>query len=71
VLAKIAIATALLVAGPALAFLVLFAGCGGASPFFGVLCGHNILPSLVGFTLVAWFVLASAAALARSLYFKE
>ena len=70
-LAKIAMVTAVLLAGPVLAFLVLFAGCDGANPFLGVLCGHNILPSLVGFTLVAWFALASAAALARSLYSKE
>ena len=69
--AKIAIAVAVLLGGPALAFTVLFAGCDGAAPFFGVLCGHNIMPSLVGFTLVAWFVLACVAALAHSLHAKQ
>ncbi|MCU0869899.1 MAG: hypothetical protein MUF30_09910 [Burkholderiales bacterium] len=54
-------------AGFVLAFLALFLDCGGSRPFFGEMCGHNILPSLVVLTLGAWFVLGSAVALFRSL----
>jgi hypothetical protein len=49
---------AALVAGPVIAWLLVFAGCLGASPFLGSLCGHNSYISLVGFTLLAWLVLA-------------
>lgn len=59
------------IGGFALAFFVLFLGCDGPSPAFGVMCGHNILPSLVGLTIGAWFVLGSALALVRSLRNKE
>ncbi len=38
---------ALFIAGPVLAFLALFAGCEGPYPFFGNMCGHNILVSRV------------------------
>ena len=57
--------------GFAFAFVVLLVGYEGSSPFFGVLCGHNILPSLVGFTIGAWFVLGSAVVLARVLFNNE
>jgi hypothetical protein len=57
--------------GPALAFLVLFAGCDGPSPVFGTACGHNILVSLVGFTLLAWLVLGVCATLFNIVKNKE
>jgi hypothetical protein len=59
------------IGGFALAFVVLFLGCDGPNPFFGVMCGHNILPSLVGLTIGAWFVLGSLAVLLRALRNKE
>jgi len=64
---KFAKVVALLLAGPALAFVVLFAGCEGPNPLFGVMCGHNILVSLIVFTLAAWFVLAMAVTVIQSL----
>jgi hypothetical protein len=68
---KIAKIAALLIAGPVLAFLVLLAGCGGSEPFFGTMCGHNILVSVVAFTLAAWFIFAMGNAVIRSLRNKE
>lgn len=59
------------VSGFALAFFGLFLGCEGSSPTFGVMCGHNILPSLVGLTLVAWLVLGVLAVLIRSICSRE
>jgi hypothetical protein len=59
------------IGGFALAFVVLFLGCEGSAPFFGVMCGHNILPSLIGLTIGAWFVLGSAVVLVRTLHNNE
>lgn len=59
------------IGGFALAFVVLFLGCEGSTPFFGVMCGHNIFPSLIGLTIGAWFVLGSAVVLVRTLRNKE
>jgi hypothetical protein len=59
------------IAGPAIALLVLFAGCEGASPPLGNACGHNIPISLLGFSLVVWFVLAMSLTLARTIRNKE
>lgn len=70
-LGKIAKVGALVAAGPILAFAILFAGCNGPAPVFGVMCGHNILVSLVLFTLAAWFVIASVNALIQALRRKE
>jgi hypothetical protein len=53
------------VAGPLLAFLVLFIGCGGSSPGLGTMCGHNTPVSLVALTLLAWLLLAVAATVIR------
>jgi hypothetical protein len=66
-LRTILMAIAVGIGGFALAFVVLFLGCEGSDPFFGVMCGHNILPSLIGLTIGAWFVLGSAVVLVRSL----
>jgi hypothetical protein len=49
---------AALVAGPAVAWLLVFAGCSGASPVLGSLCGHNSYIPLAGFTLLSWLALA-------------
>ena len=68
---KLATGIGILVAGPVLAFLLLFAGCEGQSPAFGVLCGHNMFASLIAFTFAAWFVLACGAAVVHSLYAKQ
>jgi hypothetical protein len=57
------LALGVIVGGPALAFFVLFSGCDGPSPMFGTMCGHNILISLIGFTILAWLLLAVCAAL--------
>jgi hypothetical protein len=70
-LRKIAKLAVLLVAGPVLAFLILLTGCGGSDPFFGVMCGHNILTSVVMLTFAAWFVIAMGSAVVRSLHNKE
>ena len=70
-LRTVALALGFFIAGPAIALLVLFAGCEGASPPLGNACGHNILVSLVGFSLVAWFILAMSLTLARVLRNKE
>lgn len=70
-LGKIAKVAALCLAGPALAFGVLFAGCEGRAPAFGVMCGHNVFISLVVLTLAAWFVLASVSVLFQVLRRKE
>lgn len=70
-LGKIAKIAALVLAGPTLAFAVLFAGCEGPAPALGVMCGHNVLVSLVVFTLAFWAVLASVSALVQSLRRKE
>jgi len=56
-----------LIAGPLLGFLLLLAGCGGPSPAFGTMCGHNILGSLAAITLAAWFVLAVCVSLYNGL----
>ena len=52
---------AIFIAGPLIAFTVLFLGCEGAPSFFGNACGHNIIVSLVALTLACWFVLVMAA----------
>jgi hypothetical protein len=43
-----------LIAGPALAFVIVALGCGGASPLLGVFCGHNSYIPLAGFTVALW-----------------
>ena len=70
-LGKIAKVVALFLAGPTLAFVVLFAGCEGPASAFGVMCGHNVLYSLVSLTLVVWFVLATVTALIQALHRKD
>lgn len=49
--------------GPLIAFAILFVGCEGKHPALGVMCGHNILMSLVLFTFAAWFVLGTISVL--------
>lgn len=61
----------LAVSGPALAFLLLMSGCEGVDPFFGEMCGHNVLPSLVMLSVLFWFVLAMASTLFTALRNKE
>ena len=62
-LRRIAQTLLVLLGGPLVAFGVLFVGCEGSEPVFGVACGHNILPSLVLGTIGAWFVLGTLVAL--------
>jgi hypothetical protein len=62
---------AVLVTGPLLAFLLLFAGCDGQTPALGTMCGHNIFGSLVVVTLAAWFVLTICLSLYNGLKGKE
>jgi hypothetical protein len=59
------------IGGPLLAFVLVFAGCEGASPVLGTMCGHNILGSLVAFTLGAWLVLGICVSLYNGLRAKE
>jgi len=63
VLRKLAKRVLILLGGPLIAFAVLFAGCEGEHPALGVMCGHNILMSLVLFTVVAWLVLGTISVL--------
>jgi len=58
---------AIFVAGPLIAFGVLFLGCEGPSPAFGSACGHNIIISLVALTLACWFVLVMAASVVSAI----
>ncbi len=44
-------------AGPALAWLILMAGCSGASPFLGVMCGHNVPLTLPLLAMALWFLI--------------
>ena len=60
-----------LLVGPASAFAIVFTGCEGSSPPLGTLCGHNIVLSLVAFTLASWFVLANEISLFHILRNKE
>jgi hypothetical protein len=62
-LPKVAKRILIFLGGPLIAFAVLFAGCEGEHPPLGVMCGHNILMSLVLFTFAAWLVLGTIAVL--------
>lgn len=56
-----------ILAGPAAALAVLFIGCEGSTQSLGVMCGHNAPMSLLGLTLVAWFLLGTALAIIQML----
>ena len=60
-----------LVAGPTLSYLLLLAGCAGAEPYLGVMCGHNAMTSLFVLTVATWFVLAMAGAVVSSVPRKQ
>jgi hypothetical protein len=49
--------TLCLLAGPALALVLLFIGCAPPWQILGVMCGHNAYVSLIVFTLVVWLAL--------------
>ena len=49
-------------AGPLLAFLVALLGCSGQDPLLAEGCGHNILTTWIGLTIVAWLVLLTVKA---------
>jgi hypothetical protein len=58
---------AFVLAGPVLAFAILFLGCDSPAQAFGNLCGHNIMGSMVWFTLAAWFIIATVNSLFQAL----
>jgi hypothetical protein len=59
-----------ILAGPALACVVLLFGCEGSNAPLGVMCGHNAPMSLLALTVGAWFVLGTALAAIQMLQSK-
>jgi hypothetical protein len=55
------------IGGLVLAYVALSLGCEGATPPFGVMCGHNTLGSLIVLTMGIWFVLGVVIAFFRDL----
>ena len=58
---RFVIAILVFASGIAIAYAVVSAGCVGAAPPLGTMCGHNALGSVVIVTLASWFVLGIAA----------
>lgn len=52
------IMAAAVVAGPGIAWLLVFVGCHAASPVLGPLCGHNSYIPLAAFTVLTWLAFA-------------
>jgi hypothetical protein len=59
-------ALAILHLGPGLAFAVLAFGCDGSGGGVPLVCGHNVLLSFVGLTVLGWLLLSVAWVLLQS-----
>ena len=58
---KIVLASAAVIAGPAISLVIVSVGCREAAPALGELCGHHTFSTWVFFTINAWFIIAVVA----------
>ena len=58
---KIVLASAAVVAGPAISLVLVSVGCGQAAPALGELCGHHAFSTSVLFASNTWFIIAVGA----------